>query len=433
MRTESRLAAGLTVINYAVAVQGLVTGPLQARALGLHDRGVLASIIIPMQVVPVLLAMGTYQTATWVMSRSPHHRSESLRVLSRLSLVPAVATALASWPTAMLLLEPGQERLWLALGMLTGTVTGFVAAYSGVAEMLGDWRAVFLVRSGPPLVILLSVLVLFVDGRLTVGSVVVVFALGNLLPAVFLAVRSLRWVRGESPGAHDADDDAPAFRPALAYSMRTWLGTLTNAANARLDQLILVPVLPPESLGLYVVAVSLTFPLAPATNAVGTLLKVRAAEGRLSAAATVANRMFVCLALLGALALGLSGPWLISVLFGVEFSGAAILLWLLLPGAVALTVSGLAQNLLYGLGLPGAVFRAEFLGVVAGLGALAVLIPALEVSGAALASSLSYICTAAYLARSAAKSLGVHWTSLLVPRPEDVLLVTRQLRSHRSS
>lgn len=430
MRAESRIALGLTVINYTVAIQGLITGPLQARALGLYDRGVLASIIIPMQVVPVLLAMGTYQAATWVVSRHPGYPVESLRVLTLLSIVPAIATALAIWPTAVLLLEPGQERLWLVLGMMTGVVTGFVSAYSGAAEMLGDWRAVYMVRAGPPLVILLAVMWLFLTGRVTVPAMVIVFGIGNVLPALFLAMRSFKWRRQRSIGPRA--NQPPGFRSTFAYSMRAWLGTLTNAANARLDQLILVPFLSAASLGLYVVAVSLTTVLAPATNAVGTLLKVRAAEGRLSAGSTVANRLFVCVAVLGALALGAAAPWLVSALFGREFSGAVVLVWMLLPGAVALTVSGLAHNMLYGLGLPGAVFRSELLGVIAGVAALALLLPTFDVRGAAAASSLAYICTAAYLTWSAARRLEVHWSSLLIARRNDMLILTRRLRQGRS-
>lgn len=431
IRAESRLAVGLTAINYTVAVQGLITGPLQARALGLYDRGVLASILIPMQIVPLLLAMGTYQTATWIVSRYPDQRLASLRVLSLLSLVPAVATALVAWPTAVVLLEPGPERLWLILGMLTGTFTGFVGAYSGAAEMFGDWTTVFIVRAGTPLVILLSVIVLFVLDLLTVPAMVAVFAFGNVLPATILGLRSTRWRRQRA--GESGLGERPTFRPTLSYSLRAWLGTLTNTANARLDQLVLIPFLTPASLGLYVVAVSLTTVLAPATSAVGTLLKVRAAEGRISGATTVVNRLFICVALVGALVLAVLAPWLVSVLFGSEFEEAATLLWLLLPGAVALTVNGLAHNLLYGLGLPNSVFRAELLGVIAGLVALAILLPTFDVRGAAVASSLAYIGTAAYLTRAAARQLDVHWSTLLVPRRTDAVLAIRQLRRGRAA
>src|SRR4051794_37698844 len=53
----------LSITNALPLAVGLITGPLQARALGASGRGDLAAILVPVGLAPLLLSLGLGQYA----------------------------------------------------------------------------------------------------------------------------------------------------------------------------------------------------------------------------------------------------------------------------------------------------------------------------------------------------------------------------------
>jgi O-antigen/teichoic acid export membrane protein len=53
-----RVAASITVLNLTISAMAVISGPLQARALGPGGRGELAAILVPLFVAPILADIG---------------------------------------------------------------------------------------------------------------------------------------------------------------------------------------------------------------------------------------------------------------------------------------------------------------------------------------------------------------------------------------
>jgi stage V sporulation protein B len=93
---------------------------------------------------------------------------------------------------------------------------------------------------------------------------------------------------------------------------------------------------------------------------------------------------------LGAIALGVTAPWLVPAVFGNEFrDSVAPLLWLL-PGTVALSGSKILASYIFSQGRPGLNSLITIGSLVATVSADIALIPLFGVEGAAAASTLAY-------------------------------------------
>ncbi len=113
--------------------------------------------------------------------------------------------------------------------------------------------------------------------------------------------------------------------------------------------------------------------------------------------------------------MGLATPLAIPLFFGDRFSDAV------LPGLVLVVASGILafgfvlQECLRGLGLPRAVLRAEVTGLLVSTLALAALLPAFGILGAAFASTLGYSVVVWNLLRRATIATGLRYSDLLRP------------------
>src|SRR5262249_34987040 len=141
-----------------------------------------------------------------------------------------------------------------------------------------------------------ATIVLFVSGHLTVGTAATTTIVGSalaVLPGIPLLISAGR----------------PVFRLSLAregvsFGLKSWLGGLAQTANARLDQVLMIPVVPPRQLGLYAVATTISTASGLVTGAVSPPLMTRIASGerwlmtqavRLTLTLTVALNLVVAL------------------------------------------------------------------------------------------------------------------------------------------
>lgn len=164
--------------------------------------------------------------------------------------------------------------------------------------------------------------------------------------------------------------------------------------NLRLDQLLIAMLFEPRLLGLYVVAVAWGGAIAPIINAVGPVLFPRLSkvadrtQQRILVSSVVRVTSLVIL-ILTVLLLVLT-PFMVPFLFGSAYRDAV-------PAAQILVVAGAFGNLnltledgLRGLGRPRKVLTAEVIGMVVTAVLLWLLLPVLNILGAALASVVAY-------------------------------------------
>jgi O-antigen/teichoic acid export membrane protein len=219
----------------------------------------------------------------------------------------------------------------------------------------------------------------------------------------------------------------------LHYGMRVQVGSWSDAASLRLDQLLLSLFAAPATLGLYVVAVSyanmlLTIPSSAAIVMLPQMVQ-RHAAGDARECLQRWYRRLLWATVLGALAIGLLGVIIVPFAFGSAFRDAVPLLALLVPAALMLGMNDILSTAFLGIGRPDIASKGELVGLAVTVGALSALLPRYGVFGAALASLLAYGSIHAYLARQAMIVLGTDLKSLCVPTHDD-LAALRQVGLH---
>src|SRR5262249_9757375 len=119
-------------------------------------------------------------------------------------------------------------------------------------------------------------------------------------------------------------------------------------ANARLDQLLMIPLVAPRELGLYVVATTIGGVPTLATAALAPPLMARISAGHIDLLPRAVRITLAVSALLG-LALAITSPGRLPLLFGPQFRDAV-------PMAIVLVAAGVPQA---GAGILGAGLQAD--------------------------------------------------------------------------
>lgn len=207
------------------------------------------------------------------------------------------------------------------------------------------------------------------------------------------------------------------FRSSADYGLRVWWGDITTRLNLRGDQWIMGYFVTDSQFGLYAIAVTISEMLWNIPDSLNYVLFNKiAAESQPQIRAEMTERVHRVLwaAMIAlAVALGLSAPWLIRLLYREEYLPAAEPLIWLLPGTVFLTTTKILTKYFGGSGKPELSSIITISGTVIGLTACWAVFqfaPQWGIMGAAAASSLGYLTTAVM-------SIAVYWREAHFHRP----------------
>ena len=400
-----------------------------ARLLGPGGRGEVAAAMLCPQMFIYLSTMGIESATIYYSARSDTNASAILGN----SLLFAIAQAGLVVPLGYLLLplllqEQSPPVVAASRAFLWVVPPSLIAQY-GSALLQGRLhiRAYNVARSVLPVGYLLGILVLFFNQDLTVEAVLTV-QLALVVVVMVLTLAAL-WALGV---AGKPRIDWVLGGKMLRYGLREHIGSMSQLANLRLDQLLLAAFLPAAQLGLYVVAVSTTHVLRVLPYAARILLMPRIAAGVDSLASLEplkpTLRKYWLLTVATGFGLAIFLPWLIPLVFGSEFTPSVLPAVILVLAAILLGGSELVGSVARGLGAPGLVSQAQTIGL-AGTGAgLLMLLPPFGIVGAALATFVSYAVMLAYLAYALQRDFGVAPGQLLRPLRSDLIDLRRELR-----
>jgi O-antigen/teichoic acid export membrane protein len=407
----SRVTARLTMANGSVALVGILTGPLQARALGPVGRGELAAIMAPLGFLPTFasLGLGTYVSRVVARGRRPGLALGSLLpVCLAIGLVIAAAS-----PFIAGALANGRAVVYtmLMVGLVAFPLSAFILMLLDVSIGLEDWRPVMRCRVIPPAAQLVCIPVLFLTHTLTVASASIVsFAASMILLVPLLGT----WRRCRPLGFDRAE-----LRTGVSYGAKCWVGGLSSLANNRLDQLLMVAFISSRTLGLYAIAVTLaTFFISPIASAIGTAAGPRVSRGADDLAKRIC-RMTLYGALVMALGVAVLSPLVLRYVFGPAFVAALPMTLILLVGTVPNAAGGMLSMSVSTAGHPGYSARAETLGLVVTVAGLAVALPTLGGVGAALVSVAAYSAQFGYMLRGAKRIHGGRYHEYLLLNAND--------------
>jgi O-antigen/teichoic acid export membrane protein len=302
--------------------------------------------------------------------------------------------------------------LWFAVPCLGSLCAG--AWLQGA----GFLRAFNVCRATVPVVHAVGAIVLFAAGSHSVRLFAVAMLVG--VTASWVVAGGL----GPLGPALAAGPSSHLTRRMLHYGGRVQFGSWANAANVRLDQLLLSVFAAAASLGVYVVAVSYAsvLLLIPSSASFVMLPDIVRHHRAGTARACIEQwyRRLLWATLLAAAVLAPLGAFVVPFAFGDAFRDAVPLVVLLVPAAAILGMNGILSTTFRGTGLPEVDSKAEVVGLIVTIAALAALLPRYGVYGAAIASLLAYGSSHVYLARKAVVIFGVDPKSLCVPTRDDL-------------
>lgn len=406
------LALGL-VASAAVQALGALTGVLTARALGPHDRGLLAAALLWPQLLILLGGLGIAEAVTVHLAHAPRPERDGQPGDGRAAVLGAALAITAAQAGALLALglalvplvdgrllpdAPALTVPALALIPVYLVTLALMAALAGLHRFATFHALRLLIGGGYALALVALVL----GGRLTPLTAMLAYIGAHLL-AGLMAACTLR------PRFHPAGW-CRAARSLLSYGLRGHVGTLGAAVCERADQAAVAALLPPARLGAYLAATSLTAPVGLVGAAVAvTALPVVAGAPHGEARATAARRYVfrtVALVLLLGVPLAAGAPWLVEWWFGPAFREAATPARILAFAAGVWSVGRVLGAVLRAVGAPGTAARCDLLAAMGVVGGLALLVPRLGMSGAAVAVALGSVLGTATAVRCTARIMG---------------------------
>jgi O-antigen/teichoic acid export membrane protein len=214
------------------------------------------------------------------------------------------------------------------------------------------------------------------------------------------------------------------LRPAFRYGLLAHLSNLVTFINYRLDIYLVNLFLGPAATGVYTIAVRLAEQVWIISQAVSTVIfpRLSSLRGQDSdsdlLAVTIAR--FTLWATLGASgALVLIAPPLISSLFGKDFSSAASVFVMLLPGIVLLAGFRILANSLAARGMVTINFGFSLIILAVNVISTLTLIPAFNLHGAALATSIAYSVGFILAVAAYSRMSDVRWWQIIIPSIND--------------
>lgn len=409
-RGLSGVVGRLATANAVAAALGLISGPVLARALEPSGRGDLAAIVVPFMLAPWLLSLGLpgYAAKAAAQGRS---RAVLVGSVGGLAMLVGMVGVVVAVPVADALAE-GRDvvRSWLIVGFALLPISLFGQVVQLIANGLERWNLVIAARLAAPVIAVPVLVALYASDTLTVGSAAAVTIFAGLMSAgPCLAV-----LRGIGRPVFELS----AVREALSFGTRVWAGNLTNLANQRLDQLLMIPLVEPAELGFYAVAVTLATFSTFLTGAVGTAVTPVVARGEWGLTARALRVTLAVVATASALVAAMA-PWLVPALFGSAFEPAVGMTWILLVAGVPAAGVAVLTPALANAERPGAPAIGELLSLGITLPGLILLLPSLGGEGAAIVSAVAYSANFVLLLAVSTRHFGGGLREFLVPRAAD--------------
>jgi O-antigen/teichoic acid export membrane protein len=390
-----------------------------ARGLGPAGRGTIAFIAVTAILSARVTRLGVSDAAIVFAAQRPQLRPS---LLTNLVLwVTAAAVAAAGIVSGILLAVPAWRPNGVGTAELAILAVGIVASAlvdAGYSFVLGCSRfglhAVVTVVAA--WIYALAVALVWATAELTVARVALLWVAVQGVKALVLL-----WASARASGV--GRPDRGLLRESIGFGIRGWVGSLSDALNDRIDQILIAFIATEATLGIYAVAVNAWEILLylPGAAATAVLPSVARADRTLRVEQVLKAFRSVALVTVSALAIAAAlGPPLLVLVFGEPFEASVgPFLWLL-PGTLGYVALGIFSSALMGSSSPGLSSFGPLVSLALGIVLDLLLIPSLGAEGAAIAASAALLAggaTALILYRSRASfTLG----ALVRPRQGDL-------------
>ncbi len=360
------------------------SGVITARSLGPSGRGALAAIIMWPQFLSYLMTLGVPTSSVYHVRKDPEHASHFVAAATLLSVLTgsaailvgqlAIPYSLHTYPPAVI--HFARFAVFLAPLALLGITL------STQVQSAGAFRSMNIFRVAQPAMVLC---VLFVTWRLF-GLTAYSASLAYLLAGIPITIWNFVWVyKHFHPTLRGGFE---ASRQLLNYGVRVWGADLLSTVSNQVDRILIVSMLAPRLMGLYVVSQGIAGLLNPLPSAMSTVLMPKAAGKSVPEIVELTGRA-VRITLVGLLAVAcplfLAGGFLLRLVYGNKYDGAAAILKILLCEGILDGMTSVLSQAFLAAGVPGTVTLLEGCGLLTAVPLMYWMIPRWGLPGAACA------------------------------------------------
>jgi O-antigen/teichoic acid export membrane protein len=393
----SRAIQGSIGASAAILLINTATGVLLARSLGPTLRGVLAAAVLWPTITAGIGTLGLMEASTYHAARRTGPTGTVVGSGLALAMVQSLVFTAVGAVVILAALFHHPRAMVAGYMYLAFVPINILTLFSaGVLNGLQRYAEFQLVRLLVIIVTVAGLGALALARVLTVHHAVLVYLAAN---ALTLAVAGDLLRRRTGPLRFERQ----IARALFAYGIRSHSSTVSSQLNERLDQLVISIFLASRALGIYVIAVTMT----SATYLIGTSMAWVALPQitplPAGPARTALARRTIQLALGGSILITVpvfvfARP-LIVLFFGSAFGGAANIARILLAAVVCLSTNRVLEAVLRAAGRPLDAGLAELMALGATVPGLAILLPAIGLTGAAVASLIAYATSMTWMCR----------------------------------
>ncbi|MDP2173599.1 MAG: oligosaccharide flippase family protein [Candidatus Cloacimonadaceae bacterium] len=381
------------LINQCIRiVLGLFTSIIVARSLGPQGQGYLAYIVLVFTLLGTYGHLGINNAVMYFQKRSGYDHDKLFRLNTGFLFLMffVISVGVIVLRTAGVVLSE-YSYYFIALGLIyvisqflfENHLSWFIAEEQIVKSNRLN-ISVFLVKTA-------VILILWLTGMLNIRSFFAVTVMALLANALVLQI-----VLKKRMGFHW---DRLLFKAEIKYGMVVYMGALFAFLHYRIDQIMIKVLLGTAELGVYTISVTLAellflIPISVTSALTGKLYNTEdKASGRMITARTVKLTLYVCAFFA---VIGMAVSFLIPLIYGVAYQGAVISTIILLTGVTFASVAKVSAPYFFTQGRPVVHLIITFATLLLNGGLNLILIPRMGINGAALASSISYVCYGGY-------------------------------------
>jgi len=372
-----------------VVFVGFVNSIIITRALGVEGRGQYSLTMTIVTVSSLILGDGLYRANTYLSSRNANNTKHLFGNLTIYNIIIAIFLLIfgLSGYSLICFIVPGLSHSLVIIAFIV--VPFLIAERSMIAIFLGkqDYNRYNFFLAFPFILYLCANLLLLLLTNVTPFKVMLNYtlAIGFAFGLIFYIF--IRQEKSIQPNAHIAKQAWNAGSKALVSHVSLFL-------LFRIDIILINLFLGVGSAGLYSIAVLLAELLQKLANTAGNVIfpKVTGENNAKKRALTIKVMSFVLsISVLFSVFIVFLGKDIIILLFKKDFAASANALYWLLPGAVIMSGAKILNFALWGRGFPRVTVIAPLVALIINIILNVLLIPRLQIVGAAIATSCSYI------------------------------------------
>ena len=395
----------------------MATGIITARSLGPVGRGEQAAMILWPQFLAYAMTLGLPSALVYNLKSYPDEKSELFSAAVQLSaILGMVATLTGVVFIPVWLAQYSPEVIHIAQWfMITAPLSLLSVTFKAALEAQGDFTTANQVYYLSPLITLAILGVFALAQALTPFTSGLAYLLPNI-PIGFWIVTSL-WNRFQPHWRILGK----SYKRLLSYGLRSYGIDLLGTLSGQVDQILIIGLLAPASMGLYVVALSLSRMLGVFHSSVVTVLFPKAAARPVTEVVELigrAARVSLTFVLVAAVAVMILAPVFLHLLYGSQYMGAVPVFRILVIELVVGNTAWVLTQAFMALGRPGTVTILQGIGLGLSVPFLLVFIPAYGLVGAGLALLCSTTVRAVLVLLSYPLILKVRPPGLLITRED---------------